>query len=105
MLDIESINNDFKSPHHTEDLLTFLELVEVATGITPMVYTSYYFARDAIKTDERFKKYPLWLAWYTNDFTKVKIPKPWDKIKMWQLTEKAHITGVTGYVDFNKVII
>ncbi len=104
VLDIEAINNNFKSPHHTEDLLTFLSMVEKETGLMPIVYTSYYYARDVIKTDERFKKYPLWLAWYTNDFAKVKCPNPWGDVKIWQFTEKGNITGVTGNVDINKVM-
>lgn len=104
VLDIEEMQNDFKSPKHTSDLLIFLQVIEAHTKITPIIYTSFYFARDVIKTTEHFKRYPLWLAWYTEDFADVKIPAPWDNIKLWQLTETAHVKGVEGKVDFNRVM-
>lgn len=104
VLDIEEIQNKFKAPKHTSDLLIFLQVIEEETGLVPIIYTSFYFARDVIKTTEHFKKYPLWLAWYTPSFDNVKVPAPWDDIKIWQLTDSAHVDGVEGKVDFNKVM-
>ena len=103
VLDIEGIGNNFK-PHHTKDLLVFLKHVEAATGLTPIVYTGYYFAKDKIKPTEAFARYPLWIAWYTSDFSRVKVPKPWSSIKIWQHTDKGSIYGVVGGVDVNKVM-
>lgn len=103
VLDIEAINNNFKT-HHRNDLLVFLRAIEAQTGITPIIYTGFYFARDEIKPTQEFAKYPLWLSWYTKDFRRVKTPKPWDKITIWQHTESGNITGVSGQVDMNKVV-
>jgi GH25 family lysozyme M1 (1,4-beta-N-acetylmuramidase) len=35
-----------------------------------------------------FKQYPLWLAWYTEDSSKVKVPAPWTTPLLWQFTAK-----------------
>tara|TARA_R110002167_G_scaffold198805_2_gene401916 strand:- start:573 stop:1235 length:663 start_codon:yes stop_codon:yes gene_type:complete len=103
VLDIEAINNNYKDKH-TADILLFLKTIEKETGLTPMIYTSYYYARDVIKPSEEFKRYPLWLAWYTYSFDKVKCPEPWDNIKVWQCSEAARVEGVRGDVDYNKVM-
>lgn len=103
VLDIEGINNNIK-PHHRKDLLTFLRLVEAKTKIKPILYTGYYFAKDEFRPTEEFAKYDLWLPWYRNDFAGVKVPKPWDKITIWQYTETGTIKGVNGKVDVNKVV-
>ncbi|NRA76839.1 MAG: glycoside hydrolase family 25 protein [Pseudoalteromonas sp.] len=103
VLDIEAINNNFK-PHHRKDLQIFLNLVESKTKIRPIIYTGYYFAKDEFKPTEEFAKYKLWLPWYTSDFGRVKTPKPWDKITIWQYTEHGTIKGVDGNVDINRVV-
>lgn len=56
--------------------------VEALYRRTPMLYTYPYFAR-AVTFDERFKRFPLWLANYTRH--KVIIP-PWDTVVMQQTT-------------------
>lgn len=105
VLDIEAISNDgYTAPKDTQDLLRFLRYVEEHTGFTPVVYTSFYYARDVIKPNESFSKYPLWLAWYTEDFSRVKVPSPWQSIKLWQKTEHGRIKGVKGDVDVNEVM-
>lgn len=103
VLDIEGINNSIK-PNHRKDLLLFLKLVESKTKIKPILYTGYYFAKDEFKPTEEFARYDLWLPWYTTDFSKVKTPKPWDKILIWQYTEEGIIKGVNGRVDINKIV-
>lgn len=106
VLDIEAINNDFDSEIHTKDLLVFLNKIEEETGIVPMIYTSFYFARDVIKTNQMFKKYPLWLAWYTTKWEKVRVPKPWTQVKVWQHSEYNidEIKGAGWRLDLNKVM-
>lgn len=54
------------------------------------IYTGYYFWLENMpKTElERsyFKEFPLWLAYYTNDVSFVKVPKPWveSELILWQ---------------------
>jgi len=105
VLDVESINNNFKPNVHTAEILDILNGLEKATGIVPILYTNYYFCKDHIKPDESFLKYPLWIAWYRKDFNGVKIPKPWSNPKLWQFTSSGSINGIEGRVDINKVII
>lgn len=105
VLDIEAISNDgYSAAKHTAGLLQFLEYVEKEVGMTPVVYTGFYFARDDIKPTKEFGRYPLWLAWYTQDFSRVKAPWPWQAIKIWQYTEHGRNEGVVGNVDLNKIV-
>lgn len=103
VLDIEKINNKFKN-NHTAEILAFLEYMEEKTGLTPIVYTGYYFFKDNIMPREKFKRYPLWIAWYRKDFAGVKCPEPWDNIMLWQYTEHGSIPGINGHVDLNRVM-
>lgn len=101
VLDIESINNDgYRDRVHTPQLLKFLEYVEKETGMIPIVYLGYYFCKDFIKPTPEFEKYPLWLAWYTNDESKLKVPSPWKHWTFWQYSETATVDGV-GKCDVN----
>lgn len=106
VLDIEAINNDYDSEKHTASLIIFLERIEEVTGIRPMIYTSFYFARDVIKPTEEFARYPLWIAHYTRRWEKVRCPKPWSQIKMWQYSEYNidEIKGAGWRLDLNKVM-
>lgn len=54
------------------------------------MYTGYYFFiqnSNAITNAAEYaylKNKPLWLAWYTNDASIVKIPAPWTNLLLWQ---------------------
>lgn len=54
------------------------------------MYTGYYFFiqnSNAITNAAEYaylKNKPLWLAWYTNDASIVKIPAPWTSLLLWQ---------------------
>jgi len=65
------------------------------------VYTGYYYWLSAGRSPQNnpesmawFAKHPLWLAWYTNDPSVVKIPKPWNELPpsfiRWQFTAKGN---------------
>ena len=77
------------------DVVAFMERVEKLTGKRVGMYTGYYWFSDnsyPTMNVSQFKylaERPLWLAWYTNDHTpkeieRVKIPKPWSKMTVWQ---------------------
>ena len=101
VLDIESINNDgYNDRVHTLQLLKFLEYVENYTGMIPIVYLGYYFCKDFIKPTPEFARYPLWLAWYTNYESKIKVSAPWKHWTFWQYSETATVKGV-GKCDVN----
>lgn len=52
------------------------------------IYTAYYYWREHCPTEPAslawFGKYPLWLAWYTDDPTNVQVPAPWISPLLWQ---------------------
>lgn len=54
------------------------------------LYTGYYFFRGNsnpitnASQYEYLKRHPLWLAWYTNIPTDVRIPAPWTDLLIWQ---------------------
>ena len=100
VLDIEAIDNKDFSSKHTQDCLKILKYLEEKTGMTPIVYSGYYFLRDVVKPSFEWSRYPLWLSWYTADFNRVKCPWPWTKINIWQYSETAQIEGV-GKCDAN----
>jgi GH25 family lysozyme M1 (1,4-beta-N-acetylmuramidase) len=72
----------------------FYDFLEACKELMPDrkfgIYTGYYYwlEHSPITTASLnyFKDYPLWLAWYTDDVSFVKIPKPWDKMILWQKT-------------------
>jgi len=75
------------------------------------IYTGYYYwlEHSPLLASEQayFADYDLWLAFYTNDFSLVKIPKPWTKMVFWQYTSSGDGTrlGVgSKEVDKNRFI-
>lgn len=77
------------------DVVAFMERVEQLTGKRVGMYTGFFWfvvvtAKFVNSSQYRFlAERPLWLAWYTNDHTpkeieRVKIPKPWTKMTIWQ---------------------
>lgn len=62
------------------------EFRRLQPSITIGIYTGYYYINGKIPTSEYayFSEMPLWLAWYTNDPSVVKIPSPWTSCLFWQ---------------------
>jgi lysozyme len=81
------------------DLLIFLEHVENKINRTPIIYTDFSFANEYLY-DDKFAKYSLWLAEYSNA-KEPKIPNTWkDKgIKIWQKRENYDINS--SKVDYD----
>jgi len=91
---------DWESSYSSEfaglkNVVSFMERVEELTGKSVGMYTGYYWFlgnSSAITNASQYRYLadrPLWLAWYTNDFTpkeieRVRIPKPWTKMEIWQ---------------------
>lgn len=78
------------------------------------IYTGYYYwvanSPNPITQPTNlnyFAQYPLWLAWYANNISYVKIPKPWDRMLLWQKTDNGDGTylGVGSLnIDMNEFI-
>lgn len=78
---------------------TWIDMVEAATGKTPIIYTGSYFWDDNLGTSE-FNEHPLWIAHYTTDCPRV--PESWEgDWTFWQYTDTGPIPGIPGNVDKN----
>ena len=77
------------------DLLVYLKELEKHYGVKPIIYSSAKFRkRHLYGTD--FDSYPFWVAHYY-----VVRPVTEKKWMMWQFTDHASVTGISGYTDFN----
>jgi lysozyme len=74
----------------------WLVLTEKHYGITPIIYTNYFFYKNYFSGKE-FEKYPFWIAHYqTLDLNEK--TTTWN---FWQHNEKGKVNGIRGGVDFN----
>ena len=79
-----------------KNLKLWLVLVEKHYGMTPILYTNYGFYKRFLMGKE-FRKYPLWIAHYkTPDING--IVGNWH---FWQHSDRGHVNGINGGVDFN----
>lgn len=78
----------------------WIDRVKAATGMTPIIYTGFYFWRDSVGSAE-FPGSPLWHAQYTSAACP-NIPAPWDDWAIWQYTSSGRVSGIAGDVDTNR---
>ena len=79
---------------------TWVDRVQAALGVMPIVYTGKYFWRDEVGSPASFAPSSLWIAQYTSLCPD--IPAPWAKWTFWQYTESGTIDGIAGPVDTNR---
>lgn len=72
----------------------WLDLVEKAWGVKPILYCSPRFYEDILGAN--FEEYPLWIAHYYR--YELRPEQAWT---FWQHSDKGKIEGIKGYVDFN----
>lgn len=98
-LDIEPTT---KFPELGKWSLVWLDRVESATGIRPLVYTGRWIAeRDDLARWTDLAEYPLWLAAYQSAPVPA-APAPWSSVAIWQHTDKGSVPGIRGNVDLNR---
>ncbi|MFI5301885.1 MAG: GH25 family lysozyme [Polyangiales bacterium] len=82
------------------NLKTWSDAVTIGTGKAPFIYTGKYFWQDNVGDSTAFSSVPLWVAAYNGLATCVDIPdKGWSNWKMWQYTDAASVSGISGGVD------
>jgi GH25 family lysozyme M1 (1,4-beta-N-acetylmuramidase) len=87
------------SPSQVEAAVrVWVDRVEAATGVKPIIYTGAYFWRDNVASDA-FAEHPLWVAHYTKDCPYT--PDPWTRWDFHQYTDSGSVDGVSGNVDRN----
>ena len=78
-----------------QNLYNCLEALKAAMpGRKIFIYTGYYYWLDHSPNPitqaaslNYFSQYGLWLAWYTTDFSVIRIPKPWNNLTFLQYTD------------------
>jgi lysozyme len=94
VLDIE-VNDGVTGPALVGGVQTWLDAVEAAAGVTPIIYTNTPFW-DAHFNDQ-FSNYPLWIAHYGP--APQPLPAGWTVWTFWQYSQSLHIAGVGGPAD------
>jgi GH25 family lysozyme M1 (1,4-beta-N-acetylmuramidase) len=79
----------------------FTETVRQLTGRTPVVYTYVNFWSSRMAGTTAFTRFPLWLAYY-NPHVYPPLIGGWQDHTMWQYTDRATISGISGGVDRNR---
>ncbi|MGN6473032.1 MAG: GH25 family lysozyme, partial [Mycobacteriales bacterium] len=82
------------------DLVTwaqiFLYKLRALTGRTPMLYTYPSFWTDVLADPSAFSRFPIWMASYG--------AAPTVAAELWQYTDSASISGISGHVDESKFL-
>ena len=97
VIDVESSTGS--TPAQTAAAVgAWIDHVEEATGVKPIIYTGRYFWQDNVQSDD-FVDYPLWIAHYTTGCPN--IPAPWPTWTFHQYSSSGSVAGVAGNVDTN----
>jgi lysozyme len=94
VLDVERTNGVGDSALARE-VQEWLDVVEDYYKITPIVYTYVDFYSNHL--GDKFSKYPFWAAHYLQH-DQPRTSRNW---LFWQHSEKGHVNGINGFVDFN----
>ncbi len=100
VLDLEGANIESKMSiqSYQKSVSVWLQAVEKALGVKPIIYTNYSFA-DKYLNNPIFVNYDLWLAEYVHENPKV--PEIWKNKGwlIWQRSQTGGEKGATGNVD------
>ena len=94
VLDIETMHAGCSHKTLNDRALDWLKIVSEHYGCTPIVYSSSSFIEE-ILCDEIKDNYPIWVAHYKTDRPR------YSNWKIWQVTDKAVVYGIEGYIDLN----
>lgn len=82
----------------------WLDGVESALGVKPIIYLSSSFAGDVLGSQKWLQDYILWLAHYTRA-ANPRVPEPWKSgpgWTFWQYSETGRVDGINdNFVDLN----
>jgi lysozyme len=79
----------------------WLQAVEDALGMRPVVYTRAGFVDAKLPSADSLGVYPLWIAQYTQA-SAPRIPPVWTAWTIWQHTDRGNVVGVRGTVDLDR---
>jgi lysozyme len=78
----------------------WLDQVEAATGVRPILYLNKNFANENA-APASLAAYPLWLAQYEVEIPTV--PDGWTTWLLWQYSQSGTLDGVSGSVDLDQL--
>ena len=97
VIDVENLDNGSAALLWTS-VLEWIEIIEQATGVKPILYTyPYFWQSHSIPGD--WSDYLLWIANYDVDCPDV--PDDWDNWTFFQYTSSGRVPGIDGNVDLN----
>jgi lysozyme len=87
----------------------WLDMVEQAFGRKPFIYSSVSFLGTSFVVmgggpPDWAKNYPLWLAWYPNQYTDGMVPlmpRGWYSWTVWQYSQAGTVNGINAKVDMD----
>jgi lysozyme len=79
----------------------WIDHVENALGVKPIIYTGFYFWRDNVGGSTAFSQYPLWHAQYS-DVACPTIADAWEDWAFWQTSGSGSVSGISANVDLNQ---
>ena len=80
-------------------IFDWLDTVQTATGMTPIIYSYVSWFASTGVTDARLANYPLYIASYNACAT---IPSPWTTAVFWQYSASGTGAGISGNVDVDR---
>ena len=100
VIDVEA-TGDRSAAQIQQAMRQWIDLVEEAFGMPPIIYTGFYFWQDHVDGSTDFNQYPLWHPQYTSAECP-RIADAWDDWLMWQYTSEGRVNGISGDVDLNR---
>lgn len=82
-------------------VLTWLERVEAALGLRPILYTRRGFVQTYFPDPGQLTDYLLWVAHYTGK-PAPDVPAGWQDWTFWQFSETGTVPGIAGSVDLDR---
>ena len=90
VLDVEESQGE--SPEVLVDgIHQWMDHVEAALGVKPIIYTAKYFWQDGVGSPSDFLDYPLWVANYGVECPL--IADPWQRWTLWQYSSSGSVSG------------
>lgn len=79
----------------------WMDVMEPALGINPIIYSGRYFWQDNVGNSDAFSDHPLWHPQYTQAACP-NIASAWDDWLFWQHSSTGRVDGIRGNVDMNR---
>ncbi len=99
VIDVESTDGA-DSATMVRNIRAWLDRVEAALGVQPIIYTGRYFWNGNVDSTA-FSDYPLWHAQYTGAACP-NIAAAWSRWTLWQYSSTGTVAGISGGVDMNR---